>query len=190
MAAALSGLPPDIPEELLLLYFEAASLWGRTCVELAETWWGGAHSLFRRLKVRGSLRALWWLWALTSHSTPACRCREGLGLGGAHALGCPCTPAAPRTAPLTPHPSTQSSTARPCCVPRGPQSSPAVPGTVPDQTGSWPNCPGPSPKQVTCRTGETLGAHLHPPPQKSESWRNRPWAWRELRCPRLETCVW
>lgn len=30
VAAALSGLPPDIPEELLLLYFEAASLWGRT----------------------------------------------------------------------------------------------------------------------------------------------------------------
>lgn len=46
VAAALSGLPPDIPEELLLLYFEAASLWGRTCVELAETWWGGGNTHF------------------------------------------------------------------------------------------------------------------------------------------------
>lgn len=53
VAAALSGLPPDIPEELLLLYFEAASLWGRTCVELAETWWGGGTLTFQETEGEG-----------------------------------------------------------------------------------------------------------------------------------------
>lgn len=77
-------------------------------------------------------------------------------------------------------PSIQSSTARPCCVPRSTECHPALPWTVPGQTGSWPTCPSPSPRQGSLKIGAgvlvggTLGAGLHLPPQESESW--RPWA--------------
>ncbi|KAF3822827.1 hypothetical protein GH733_008201 [Mirounga leonina] len=66
------------------------SLWGRTSVELAELGGGGTLTFQKSAGEgaggRGGLRALCWLWAPTPHSTPAHRCREGLGLGGAHAL--------------------------------------------------------------------------------------------------------
>nr|XP_051687192.1 protein mono-ADP-ribosyltransferase PARP10 isoform X5 [Oryctolagus cuniculus] len=129
-AVELQGLPPDVPDQLLLLYFENRRRSGGGPVLSWRRLGCGGILTFQELMLRGS-----WPRRSMSYSVPSSACGQPL-LVPLHVC---CFKDCPRTL----RPCAWNSTSRPCSVPWDTQCSPVVPWPVPGQTGHWSSCPGP-----------------------------------------------